>query len=80
MAGQYVAFDIGEAQVKIVSFAGGKVKKAVSEELPDRLVAGGEILSMDAMGDFLKEVAGKTASAGAMPGSSCPDPLCLPGT
>ena len=59
MAGQYVAFDIGEAQVKIVSFAGGKVKKAVSEELPDRLVAGGEILSMDAMGDFLKEVARK---------------------
>ena len=59
MAGQYVAFDIGEAQVKIVSFAGEKVKKAVSEELPDRLVAGGEILSMDAMGDFLKEVARK---------------------
>ena len=34
MAGQYVAFDIGEAQVKIVSFAGGKVKKAVSEGWP----------------------------------------------
>ena len=57
MAGSLVAFDIGEVQAKVVWYAGAVRKKAVCAALPDRLVSNGEILSMDAMADFLRETA-----------------------
>lgn len=59
MAGNLIAFDIGESQVKLVQLSGGTVRKAVAAELPDHMVSGGEILSMDAMADFLRDVARK---------------------
>ena len=49
------AFDIGESQVKVVSLAGGFVKRAEVLELPDNVVSGGVIASMDALADFLRE-------------------------
>ena len=49
------AFDIGESQVKVVSLAGGFVKRAEVLELPDNVVAGGTVVSMDALADFLRE-------------------------
>ena len=49
------AFDIGESQVKVVTLAGGTVKRAEAMELPDNVVSGGTIVSMDALADFLKE-------------------------
>ena len=52
-----VGFDIGENSVKLVSFAGNVLKKAVKAELPDAMVSGGRILSMDAMADFLRDAA-----------------------
>ena len=57
MSENLTAFDIGESQLKIVKYAGGTVRKAVCAALPDNLVAGGEILSMDAMTDFIKNIA-----------------------
>lgn len=52
-----VGFDIGENSVKMVQFAGKELKKAVSVEMPDAMVSGGRILSMDAMADFLHDAA-----------------------
>ena len=43
-----VGFDIGESSVKLVYFAGADLKKAVTAELPDNMVSGSRILSMDA--------------------------------
>ena len=61
------AFDIGESQVKVVSLAGGTVKRAEVFELPDNVVAGGTVVSMDALADFLKESlkTGKLSKANA---------------
>ena len=53
--GKLVGFDIGESSVKLVYFNGSELKKAVTLPLPDAMVSGGRILSMDAMADFLKE-------------------------
>ena len=55
--GKIVGIDIGENSVKMACFAGNKLKKAVHAELPDSMVSDGKILSMDAMADFLKEMA-----------------------
>ena len=52
-----VGFDIGESSVKLVYFAGADLKKAVTAELPDNMVSGSRILSMDAMADFLRQAA-----------------------
>lgn len=52
-----VGFDIGESSVKMVFFSGRELKKAVSVEMPDAMVSGGRILSMDAMADFLHDAA-----------------------
>lgn len=52
-----VGFDIGENSVKMVYFSGRDLKKAVSVELPDNMVSGERILSMDAMADFIKSMA-----------------------
>lgn len=57
MAGNIVSFDIGSAQVKLVWFAGGACKAAVAAPVPDGLVRGGTIVSMDAMADFLHQLA-----------------------
>lgn len=57
MAGKVVAFDIGQRLMKMVYSSGGKIIKAASFELPDNMVASGEILSMDAMADFIKQCA-----------------------
>ena len=57
MPGQITAFDIGECMVKAVCFTGGKLKKVMAKELPDNMVSGGEIVSMDAMADFLWQLA-----------------------
>ena len=50
-----VGFDIGGSCVKLVYFAGGSLKKAVTVEIPDNMVSGSKILSRDAMADFLRQ-------------------------
>ena len=55
--GKLIGFDIGEDSVKMAYFAGRELKKAVTAEMPDAMVSGGHILSMDAMADFLKDMA-----------------------
>ena len=55
MFNNITAFDIGESQVKVVALAGGFVKRAEVLELPDNVVSGGVIVSMDALADFLRE-------------------------
>ena len=55
--GKLIGFDVGEDSVKMAYFAGRELKKAVAVETPDAMVAGGRILSMDAMADFLKDMA-----------------------
>jgi len=57
MTGNIVSFDIGSAQIKLVWCAGGVCKAAVSAPVPDGLVRGGTIVSMDAMADFLRQAA-----------------------
>lgn len=59
MTGNLIAFDIGAAQAKLVWYSGSTRKKAVAVSLPDRLVENGQILSMDAMADFLRASARK---------------------
>lgn len=60
MTRQITAFDIGDSMVKLVTLSGGQVANAVSLDLPDQVVAGGQIQSMDAMADFLREETGKS--------------------
>ncbi len=48
-------FDIGEATVKMTQVAGNEIKKAAVFELPDNIVEGDRIVSMDAMADFIRE-------------------------
>ena len=57
MAGNIVSFDIGSAQVKLVWLAGGACRAAAAAPVPDGLVRGGTIASMDAMADFLHQMA-----------------------
>ncbi len=57
MPSNLIAFDIGTAQVKLVWFAGKTYKLSVSAPVPDGLVRGGVIVSMDAMADFLWQLA-----------------------
>lgn len=57
MAGTLVALDIGESQLKLVLYAGGRIKKAAAVPVPDGLVKNGEIVSMDAMADVLRRAA-----------------------
>ena len=57
MPSNIIAFDIGTAQLKLVWFAGKTYKLAVSAPVPDGLVRGGVIVSMDAMADFLWQLA-----------------------
>ena len=76
MPGQITAFDIGECMVKAACLTGGKLKKVMAKELPDNMVSGGEIVSMDAMADFIK----KTASPAVRRRSFCPARWCSPAT
>ena len=55
--GKIVGVDIGSSSVKLVYFSGKTLKKAITADLPDDMVAGGRILSKDAMADFLRETA-----------------------
>lgn len=57
MPSNIIAFDIGTAQVKLTWFSGKTYKLAVSAPVPDGLVRGGVIVSMDAMADFLWQLA-----------------------
>ena len=52
-----VGFDIGENSVKMAYFVGRELKRTAKVELPDAMVSGGRILSMDAMADFLHDAA-----------------------
>ena len=65
--GKIVGFDIGENSVKMAYFVGNELRKTACEDLPDAMMSDGRILSMDAMADFLREMAGKHGipSAGA---------------
>ena len=55
MEGQIVGFDIGEKQLKMALFSGKTLRKTAVVELPDNLVRDGEIVSMDAMADFIRQ-------------------------
>lgn len=55
--GKLVGFDIGENSVKMVYFSGRELKRAITAELPDAMVSNGRILSMDAMADFIRDMA-----------------------
>ena len=67
-----VGFDIGESSVKLVYFAGADLKKAVTAELPDNMVSGSRILSMDAMADFLRHPPDPCGAGAALHGGVHP--------
>ena len=47
-------FDIGEASLKIVQSSQGVIKKSFNVELPENMVEGDNIVSKDAMADFIR--------------------------
>lgn len=55
--GLTVGFDIGEKELKMTVYTGGRFRSAVAEEIPDNLVSEGNILSVDAMAEFIKQSA-----------------------
>lgn len=59
MSRQQVGFDIGESTLKMVHMAGGEIKACVAADVPDNIVKNGVIASMDAMADFIREIARK---------------------
>ena len=81
MPGQITAFDIGECMVKAACLTGGKLKKVMAKELPDNMVSGGEIVSMDAMADFIKEMAKENGCLlYTSDAAFCPARWCSPAT
>ena len=54
-----LGFDIGSYSVKIVKYNGSRIVNAVEEVLPDNMVKDGQIVSYDAMADFLKQTVKK---------------------
>lgn len=57
MPSNIIAFDIGTAQLKLAWFSGKTCRLTASAPVPDGLVRGGVIVSMDAMADFLWQLA-----------------------
>jgi len=52
-----VGFDIGEKTMKMAYVVGGKVKKTAVVEVPESMVADGQIIAADAMSAFISESA-----------------------
>lgn len=50
-----LGFDIGSYSVKIVKYNGSRIVNAVDAVLPDNMIKDGQIVSYDAMADFLKQ-------------------------
>ncbi len=55
MAKSMVGFDIGVSELKAVIWDGRKIKKIITETMPENLVKDGIIISYEAMADFIKE-------------------------
>lgn len=75
LKGKCVGFDIGDLNLHIAVREGGRWSKAGVEPLPEGLVRDGQILSFEAMADFLKTVR-KThhlprAAAVVLPAGAC---------
>lgn len=71
-----IGFDIGTSTLHLAVCDGGSLRRIITEPLPDNLVRGGQILSYDAMGDFLRDVRRQhrltaRAAALALPASLC---------
>lgn len=59
MAKTTVGFDIGAGEVKLALWDGAQIRRVARAPLPDHLVKGGQIVSYEAMADFIKEVSKK---------------------
>lgn len=59
MSAKIIGFDMGEKNLKMVYMAGGEVKKSICAEMPDSMVADGQIVAADAMSAFISETAKK---------------------
>ena len=76
MSKKSIGFDIGTRSVHVAVREGGKIANVVNVEGPEGLVRDGQILSFEAMGDFLKELRkeyklrGKNAAM-VLPASQC---------
>ncbi|MCR4797452.1 MAG: pilus assembly protein PilM [Lachnospiraceae bacterium] len=53
--GNIVGIDIGTNRLKLVVSNGKKIKKVVSADMPENLVKEGEVVSLESMGEFLRE-------------------------
>lgn len=67
MAKNIIGFDIGTSTLKLVQWDGAQIRQAVSAPLPDNLVKEDQILSYEAMADFIKE----TARTNRISGKDC---------
>ncbi|MDO4502436.1 MAG: pilus assembly protein PilM [Coriobacteriia bacterium] len=57
MARSYTGIDIGRSALKMAVCDGGRVKKLIVEPIPEGLMDDQRIVSLDAMADFIKDVA-----------------------
>lgn len=57
MSKTYTAVQIGESSIKMVQVTGGVATRVAIEATPDNLVRDGHILSIEAMGEMLKNMA-----------------------
>lgn len=62
-----VGIEICEESVRFAYFTGRELKKSAMAEMPDGLMSGGRILSMDAMADFLRD----SAKGSGIPLTAC---------
>lgn len=56
MSKTYTGINIGAGSVKMTQVSNGVVSKRMVEAVPENLIRDGRILSVEAMGDFLKQV------------------------
>ena len=56
LKGKCVGFDIGGQDIHIVVRDGSRITRVITEPLPEGIVRDGQIMSFEAMSDFLKEL------------------------
>lgn len=72
-----IGFDIGTSAIHLALCDGAGVRRTITEPLPDNLVRAGQILSYDAMGDFIKQLRRQHRLPGGSAALVLPAGLCF---
>lgn len=75
MAKNIIGIDIGHSQLKLVLMNGSNIKKVACEIIPENLVLGGKVTSIDAMAELIRSVCKKSGMSAKYAALALPDSL-----